>query len=165
MILEARAASCFSSEYVLKINDRPIGKSSGRWFSEDVEVQLTQRRCLEFRKIGWFGSQFDLVDFSDGEVVARADRAGMFTSAWEVRLSVGPGLLQCAGWFDTAYVFVQDGDTLARVDRVGLCERGWIIDGGDILKDEDLLMIGLLYQTILQRQRNRHHHMGGHAGT
>jgi hypothetical protein len=165
MILEARAASCFSWEYVLKINDRPIGKCSGRWFSENVEVQLTQRRRLEFRKIGWLGSRFELVDLSDGAVVADADRAGIFTSVWDVRLSVGPGLLQSGGWFSTAYELVQDGDALARVDRVGACERGWIVDGGDVLTDEDLLMIGLIHLTILQRHRNQQHHMGGQAGT
>jgi hypothetical protein len=164
MILEARAASCFSWDYVLKINDRPIGKCSGRWLSENVEVQLTQRRHLEFRKVGWFGSQFELVDLTDGEVVAGAERAGIFSSAWEVRLSIGPGLFQCAGWFDSAYEFVQADDRLARVDRVGLCERGWIVDGGDILENEDLLMLGLIYQTDLQRRHNRQHHMGG-AGT
>ena len=163
MILEARAASCFSSEYVLKINDRPIGKCSGRWFSENVEVQLTQRRHLEFRRVGWFGSQFELVDLSDGALVASADRAGIFSSAWDVRLSVGPGLLQCAGWFDTAYEFAQADDRLARVDRVGMCERGWIVDGGDILENEDLLMLGLIY-AVIERRRNRRHHVGG-AGT
>jgi hypothetical protein len=165
MILEARAASCFSSEYVLKINDRPIGKCSGRWFSENVEAQLIERRRLEFRKVGWFGSQFELVDFSDGEVVAGADLAGLFTSAWNVRLSIGPGSLQSAGWFDTAYELVQGSERVARVDRVGACERGWIVDGGDILTDEDLLMLGLIYQTVLQRRRRRHHHMGGRVGT
>jgi hypothetical protein len=165
MILECRAASCFSSEFVLKINDRPLGKCTSQWFSENLDVQLTQRRRLEFRKVGWFSSQFELVDLDDGGVVAGADSAGMFTSAWNARLSIGDALLQRAGWFDSAFELVQAEGILARVDRVGACERGWIVDGGDILANEDLLMIGLIYHTILQRQRNRQHHAGGHAGT
>jgi hypothetical protein len=163
MILEARAADCFSSEYVLKIDDRPIGKCTGRWFSENVDVQLIERRRLEFRKIGWFGSQFELVDLADGGVVARADRTGLFTTVWDVRLSIGPASLQNAGWFDSAYELRDAGGVVARADRVGVCERGWVVDGAPILEDDDLLMIGLIYRTIQQRQQRRHHHAG--AGT
>ena len=48
MFLEARAASCFSSTFVLKLDDRAIGKYEGRWFSESLDLALTGRR----RRVG-----------------------------------------------------------------------------------------------------------------
>ena len=164
MILEARAASCFSWTYVLKVNDRAIGKYEGQWFSESQTIDLTERRHLEFRKVGWLSSQFDLVDLSKEEVVCRCDRAGLFTSAWDLSLSVGAGQLIKPGWFDTSYEFVFADETLARIDRLGWCERGWIVDGGDILTDEDLVMIGLVYHTIQHRRQRQNNAAGGHAG-
>src|SRR5688572_28741374 len=128
MILEARSSDCFSWTFVLKLNERPTGKFEARWFSENLDVQLTQRRHLEFRKIGWLGSQFELVDLGDEQILAHGDRAGMFTSAWDLTLSVGHGQLSQAGWFDTAYEFTNEGDVIARVDRLGWCERGFTVD-------------------------------------
>ena len=47
MILEARAANCCSSTFVLKVDDRPVGKFEGRWFSESLDISLTGRRRLQ----------------------------------------------------------------------------------------------------------------------
>ncbi len=161
MILEARAASCFSWTYVLKLNDRPIGKFEGQWLSESVTIDLTERRHLEFRKLSWIGSHFQLVDLADGTFFCECDRSGVFTSAWDVTVSIGPGQLIKPGWFDSAYEFVHSNETLARVDRLGWCERGFTVDGGDVLTDEDLVMIGLVYHTLQNRQRRHNNNAGG----
>lgn len=163
MILEARAANCFSWTYVLKINQRAIGKFEGQWFSENVSVDLTERRHLEFRKISWLGSQFELVDLSSEQIVCACDRAGLFTSAWDVSLSLGNGQLVKPGWFDTCYEFFHSNESLARVDRLGWCERGWIVDAADVLTDEDLVMIGLIYHTIQNRRQRQNSSAGGHG--
>jgi len=161
MILEAEAADCCSTTFVLKVDGRPIGKYEGRWFSESLDIDMMGRRHLSLEKIGWLSSEFHLKD-QDGEVLARADRAGIFTSAWDLTLSVGVCQLIRDGWFTSAFV-VQQGDTvLARVDRRGICDRGWTISGN--LNEVDLMLAGLIYHVIIQREaRQRQHH--GHAGT
>ena len=162
MILEARAADCFSSSYVLKVNDRAIGKFESQWFSESLSIQLMERRHLEFRKISWLGSQFDLVDVDDEEVLGQCDRTGLFTSAWDLYTSVGQGQLVKPSWFGTAYEFFLGDVPLAMVERIGWCERGWRVDGGGDLTTEDLLLIGLVFHVIQHRQQQQHH-AGGHG--
>ncbi len=162
MILDARAANCFSSTCVLKVNERPIGKFESQWFSESLDIHLTERRHLQFRKTGWLGSQFELVDLADEQLLGQCDRGGLFTSSWNVHLSTGPGQLVHAGWFQTAYEFAQDNEVLARVDRLSWCERGWTVDGANILTVEDHLLIGLVYH-VIQKRANQQHNAGGHA--
>jgi hypothetical protein len=161
MILEARSAGCFSWTFVLKANDRPLGKYVCRWLSEDMEIHLTERRHLELRKVGWISSRFELVDLEGEQLVAWCDRAGIFTSRWDVDLSVGAGELKPTGWFNTAYEFFLEGVPLAKVDGLGWCEWGWVVDGHSDLTDEDHLMLGLVYQIIQRRQRQNN---AGHAG-
>jgi len=74
MILEALSPSCVSDLYVLKLGGRSIGEYRGRWFSESVEVRLTSRRRLSLKKDGWMESRFVLAEFTDGRVIAEADR-------------------------------------------------------------------------------------------
>lgn len=165
MILEARSAGCFSWTYVLKLDERAIGKFEGQWFSENLTVDLTERRHMEFRKMSWLGSQFDLVDLNDEEVIVWCDREGMFSSTWDLNLSTGPGKLVHGGFFQTYYEFYQDGDSLARVDRLGVCERGFIVDGAGVLETEDLLLIGLVYHTIMNRRQSQQNAGGAAAGS
>jgi hypothetical protein len=165
MILEARAAGCCSSKFVLKLHERPIGKFEGQWFSESLDIYLTERRHLQFRKLGWLGSQFELVDMADEQFLGQGDRSGLFTSSWDLNLSAGTGQLVRAGWFDPSYEFIQGGDALARVERLGWCERGWSVDGGSDLSVEDLLLIGLVFHIIQQRQSQQHHAGGHNAGS
>lgn len=152
MMLEARAANCFSSKFVLKVDGRPIGMFQRRLFGENLDVDLTERRHLQFRKVGWLGSQFELVDPIHKQPLGSCDRGGFFTSGWDLNLSVGAGRLEKAGWFSNAYEFKQEAQVQARVDRLGWCDRGWLVDGNDILTQEDLLLIGLIYQVILHRR-------------
>ena len=151
MLLEARAANCFSSKFVLKVDGRPFGVFQGRWFSESLEIDLTERRHLQFRKVGWLGSQFELIDLTYKQLLGSCSRSGFFTSSWDLNLSAGPGRLERADWFSTAYEFKQGARVRARVNRLGWCEKGWLVDGKDALRRDDLLLIGLVYQVILQR--------------
>ena len=51
---------------------------------------------------------------------------------------------------------------LGRVDRIGMCERGFQVDGSEALTVEDLILVGLIYHIIRQRQARQHaaHHGG-----
>jgi len=151
MRLEAISPNCFSNLYVLKLDGRPFGEYRGRWFSESVELRLTSRRRLILEKDGWLGSRFALTECADGRVVAEADRSGLFTSAWDLRLSTGPARLISAGWFNTGFQVIQGDRALAKVNRVGLCNGGWAVQADGKLQDTDLMLIGLIYHTILRR--------------
>jgi hypothetical protein len=151
MILEAFSPSCWSPFYLLKLDGRPWGEYRGRWFSECVDIHLTGRRQLRLAKAGWLGSRFVLTDTADGRILAEADRSGIFTSAWDLRLSNGPARLVSAGWFNTGYRVVQGGRRLGEINRVGLCNGGWTAGDAGSLQETDLLFIGLIYHTILRR--------------
>src|SRR5438034_9229025 len=98
MKLEALSPSCWSALYVLKLDGRSGGEYRGRWFNEWVDIDLTGRRRLGLQKTGWLGSRFKLTDRADGPLLAAADRAGLFTSAWDLRLTSGPARPRVAGW-------------------------------------------------------------------
>jgi hypothetical protein len=154
MLLEGEAASCFSSTFVLKINGRPVGKFEGRWLSEGVDLALLERRRLRFEKVGWLGSQFRLIAEDDEDPVAEADRSGLFTSSWDLALSVGPARMVREGFFATGYTVRRRDAEVARVDRRGMCARGWFVEGHG-LREEDLILIGLVYHTIKRREASR----------
>jgi hypothetical protein len=151
MMLEAISPTCWSDLYVLKLDGRPWGEYRGRWFSECADIHLTGRRQLRLEKAGWLGSRFALTDTGNGESLAEAERSGLFTSAWDLRLSNGPARLVSAGWFNTGYQVMQGGQAVAEINRVGLCNGGWAVGNGHSLFDTDLLFIGLIYHTILRR--------------
>ena len=152
MVLEARSPNCFSSHYVLKRNDRTHGEYRARWFSEGVDIRLTSRRRLHLDKTSWGGSHFKLTDASDGRILAEAFRTGLFTTAWNLRLSSGPAQLVSAGFFNTGFIVQQGGQTIAETNRTGVCEGGWYVRDHGSLDEADLLFIGLIYHTILQRR-------------
>jgi hypothetical protein len=151
MILEALSPSCWSDHYVLKLDGRPWGEYRGRWFSECIDVHMTGRRQFRLDKAGWLGSRFILTDTGNEQILAEADRSGIFTSAWDLRLGSGPAQLVSAGWFNTGYRVIRGGLALAEVNRVGLCNDGWVVGNGASLHETDLLFIGLIYHTILRR--------------
>jgi hypothetical protein len=151
MMLKAISPTCWSDLYVLKLDGRPWGEYRGRWFSECVDIHLAGRRQLRLEKAGWLGSQFTLTDTADRRSLAKADRSGVFTSAWDLRLSTGPARLVSAGWFNTGYRVLQGGRAVAEINRVGLCNGGWAVGDVGALQETDLLFIGLIYHTILRR--------------
>jgi hypothetical protein len=163
MLLEARAASCFSTTFLLKLEGRPLGTFEGRWFSESLDVSLLERHRLQFQKNGWMGSQFVLEELPERQPLGRANRGGVFTSSWDLEVSTGPGRLDREGWFATGYVFRQGARDMARVDRLGVCERGWVVEGAGALRPEDLLLIGLVFHVI--QQRAAQHAAASHAGS
>ena len=153
MILEARSPSCFSGRYVLKLDGRPRGEYRGRWFSEGVDIRLTGRLRLHLQKASWLGSHFNLTD-TNGDVLAEANRSGFLTSAWDLKLSTGAARLVSAGLFNTGFNVLQSGQTTGTVNRVGMCEGGWRVEGQVAFAETDLLFIGLVYHTILERRRS-----------
>ena len=161
MILEARASSCFSYPYVLKLDGRAVGKFDGRWFSESLDIHLTGRRKLIFEKIGWGGSEFVLKSEEPDAFFGHAKRAGFFSSQWNLDLSAGPIELVHAGWFSSSYEIKQGERTIGNVDRLGWCERGWQAQAAGVASMEDLLLIGMVYQTIQRRQQAAAAHGAG----
>jgi hypothetical protein len=151
MTLEAISPTCWSDLYVLKLDGRPWGEYRGRWFSECVDIHLTGRHELCLEKAGWLGNRFTLTDTADGRILAEADRSGLFTSAWDMRLTSGPARLVSAGWFNTGYRVVQAGRVSAEINKVGLCGSDWAVADDGSLQNTDLLFIGLVYHTILRR--------------
>jgi hypothetical protein len=151
MMLEALSSSCWSDRYVLKLDGRPRGEYRGRWFSESVDISLMGRRQLHLEKSGWWGSRFALIDDGDGLVLAGANRSGVFTSAWDLRLSNGPGRLVSAGWSNTSYHVVQSGRVFMEINQVGFCRGGWAARSDGLFEDTDLLFVGLIYHTIVRR--------------
>src|SRR5262245_34051904 len=125
MRLEAKSENCFSFRFVLKIDGRPVGSFHGRWFGECLDINLTERRHLQFRKLNWIGSKFELVDSPNNQMLGNCIPSGFLSGGWDLNLSVGPGRLEKVGWLDSAYEFKQEAGVYARVDRLGWCERGW----------------------------------------
>jgi hypothetical protein len=150
MHLQAHAASCFSSTFVLKLNDRAFGKVDGRWFSESLDIQLLERRHLVFRKLNWLSSQFELADADTDEVFGSARRSGVFTSSWDLHLSIGKATLVRAGWLGTRYEIREDG-ARALAEHRGCCSRDWYVEASDDLNELDILLIGLVYQVVQRR--------------
>ena len=152
MLLEAKAVNCFSSTFVLKVDGRPFGKFQRRLFSESFDIDLTERRHLQFRKLSWVGNKFEFVDPLHNQILGSCNPSGFFSSSWDLNMGAGPGRLERAGWLNSTFEFKQDARVVARVVGLGWCDRGWVVDGDDSLRREDLLMIGLVYQVIQNRQ-------------
>jgi hypothetical protein len=152
MLLEARAVNCFSSTFALKLDGRPFGKFQRRTFSESFEIDLTERRHLQFRKLSWAGSKFEFIDTLQNQILGSCNPSGFFTSGWDLNLSVGPGRLERVGWFNSTFEFKQDARVQASVNGLGWRDRGWVVNGADALSQEDLLLIGMVYQVIQNRQ-------------
>jgi hypothetical protein len=159
MIVEAKAANCFSSTYVLKINHHAAGKFESRWFSESIDIALTGRRRLIFQKLGWLGSEFVLRAAEAETFLGHATRAGFLTSSWHLDLSIGPCTLAKSDWFDSGYSVQQSGLPVGRVERLGWCERGWQASSSR-LTEEDLILVGLVYHTVLRRAQAAAAHGG-----
>jgi hypothetical protein len=166
MILQAKAENCFSSTFVLKVNGKAVGKFEGRFFSEAMDVSLTGQRRFKFEKTSWLGSHFQLKDTETNSVLVETDRSGFFTSSWKLQLSKMRAELRKKGFFSTAYEVCRGDDVLGWVDRNGVCERGWHVENYGDLEAVDMILIGLIYQVVLNREAQQHAAAGGHiAGT
>lgn len=152
MLVEGHAAHCFSHRHVVKLDDRPFGEYFTRWFGEGVDIRLLERQRLYLRKESWWPSRFVLRD-GEGNVLAKAKAAGMLTNAWDLTLGTGPASLVPAGWLSSAYTVRQDGQAIAEVDSMGCCGQWHVMTKGGN-SPTDLLFVGLIYQTILERRRS-----------
>ncbi len=155
MYLEARSPSCFSPTYVLKLDGKPKAYFHGRWFSEGMNIKGNQRNHFRFEKESVLGSHFTLRDHKQNTILAQADRAGWLTSAWDLHLSIGSCQLVSQGVFNSGFYITRQGRKVGTVEIIGMCEGGWIVRADDELIYEDLLFVGLIFHTILNRRRRR----------
>jgi len=155
MLLQAEATSCFSSTFVLKLDGQAIGKIEGRWLGESLDISLLERRRLTFEKVSWMGSHFRLLAEGESNPLGEATRSGIFTSGWDLTLSIGSAQMVREGWFATAYAIKAGDVSVGHVDRLGACTRGWTVEATG-LKEEDLILIGLVYQTVKKREAAAH---------
>src|SRR5438067_5201397 len=128
MILEAKVENCCSTTHVLKFNGQAVGKFSGRFFSEGLDLALTGMRRFKFEKSGYFSSQFSLKDAETGATLTEAQPAGIFRSGWKLQLTDGPADLKKAGFFSSSYLVKDGSRELARINRLGMCEAGWRVE-------------------------------------
>ena len=151
--LEARPTGWWSSVHALSVDGRPYGRVRGRWFSENMDIELADGAGLQLKRRGFFGGRFELTRTGGAGVVAAADRDRFLSRGWSLELGTGPARLESAGIFNCAYLVRRAGETLARVDRLGWFRRGWIAVAERDLGETDLLLVGLVYHTILDRRR------------
>ena len=154
-MLETHTPSCFSSQYVLLDNGKPCGRFSGRTFSGSIDVSLLQRYRLVFKHAGFFSSRYTLVDQGTGSVLAGAQHAGLFTSAWDLSLEIGDCQMVSAGFFNQGFYVEQDRRRVAEVNVSGGCSGTWYVRPYVDLPLTDQVMIGLVFHTILRRRRQR----------
>jgi hypothetical protein len=147
---------------LLKLNDRPFGKVDGRWIAETLDIRLLEQRRLVFRKKGWLASEFSLRDAETNSLLGHARPAGIFTTTWDLALSIGTVRLVRKGWFALGFEVKENNDVWAQVDRAGRCSRGWYVEGADDLSDTDLLLIGLVFH-VVQRRRAQHQSAASHG--
>ncbi|MEM7626903.1 MAG: hypothetical protein AAF333_15015 [Planctomycetota bacterium] len=154
MELTARSPSCFSSNYVLQLNGRALGEFKGRWFSESLDIRLTDQRRWTLHREGWVSGRFSLLNETD-EVFGTGRHKSWLSSRWLLELSVGECQMVSAGLFNTGYVLEQHGRQLATVRSVNWCEGGWAVQADDPgLDAADLVLVGLIYHVIVQRRRS-----------
>jgi hypothetical protein len=159
-MLETHTPSCFSSQYVLLDNGKPCGKFSGRFFSGSIDVSLLGRYRLEYLHAdmfnsGLFKSRYTLIDLDSGSVLAKSQSAGVFTSTWDLSLSVGEYKMVSAGWLNQGFYVVQGNRRLAEVNVAGGCSGNWYVRPYTRMPLTDQVMIGLVFHTILRRRRRR----------
>ncbi len=154
-MLETHTPSCFSSQYVLLDNGKPCGKFQGRTFSSNIDVSLLKRYRLTFKHQGIFSSHYTLLDRGTGSVLAGAQSAGMFTSAWDLSLEVGDCKMVSAGFFSQGFYVEQRRKRLAEVNVSGGCSGTWYVRPYVEMPLTDQVMIGLVFHTILRRRRQR----------
>ncbi|MBS0206959.1 MAG: hypothetical protein JSS49_29135 [Planctomycetes bacterium] len=150
MLLEGRPERLFSSRIELRLNGTSLGVIRHRWFSEGLDLDLGGN-AVRFERVSWLKSHFVLKD-ADGNELGSAKPSGFFKRGWDLDLKSGPGHLQRAGWLSFGMELKQGTEITARVGRVGWFSRAWEVVASDSLPPEDLLLIGLVYITIRQRE-------------
>lgn len=153
-MLETRSPSCFSSQYILLDRGKPCGRFSGRAFSSSIDVSLLQRYRLVFQHQGFFTSRYNLIDQHSNAVLAKAAYKGIFSTAWNLSLSIGDCQMVSAGFFNQGFYVQQNRQRLAEVNVGSGCSGTWHVRPYTEMPLTDQVMIGLVFHTILQRRRS-----------
>ena len=154
MQLTARSPSCFSNKYILRHDGLVLGEFIGRWFSEGMDIRLTDRRRWRLERRGFLSGPFLLLN-DLGETFGTAQHRSLFSRRWDLETSVGGCTLTPAGLFNSGYRLEQQGQPLAEVRQINHCEGGWSVTQSDPrLNVADLLLAGMIYHVILQRRRS-----------
>ena len=153
-MIQARARSCFSSEFLVSHNGNSLGHFRGKWFSESIQIGLLERRKLEFQKTSFWGSRFSLVDLATGTVLATAQRQGFFRLKWQLNLSVGTVFLYRKLFASRENAVEKDGAVIGKAVSNAWCSRGWDVSISEDIPLVDQLMIGLVHHVDHQRSQN-----------
>ena len=174
MTLTAIRPSCWSGKLALNLDGKPIGAAEPRTWKGGYDVRLTGGRRLTFGKApgsGWTSSKLALIG-PDGAPLAAADRVSCWKSAWGLDLTTGPAALRPKSFWNRGQVVVpladeteengsgdvgDDAPPLAELDWLSRKQSGaaggWRVAAADArLTPTDLLLIGLTYQAIRNRQ-------------
>ncbi len=151
MKLESVSVGFWGFKRSLKLDDRPFGDYQSKGWKEGREIALVDGRRLLLQREGWLGSQFSLLDHKDKRVLAKAALRGTFSRTWDLQLSIGTVEFKPQGWLSTAYQITQGSRHLAVLKRTGFFKSGWILEDGGFLNETDLLLVGLIFDTLQRR--------------
>ncbi len=150
-MLEARVGNWFGRDYTITYNQRPFGSFRSKGFSETLVIHLLGRHDLELRKPSMFQSRFLLIDTANDTVLAEASKASLFSQKWKVQLSIGEALL-VPTWAFSHKVFLS-GTLIGTTRKHWLFSR-WKVEVQRELPVLDQLMLGLIYQIVIDRNQN-----------
>ena len=181
MTLTATRPSCWSGKLVLDLDGNTIGTAEPRTWTGGYDLRLTGGRRLHFgRPPGarwWCASKVAISE--GGREVAGAEASGLLKQAWHVHLSTGKAVLKAVGFWNRAHLVVPVpagdmgvyGGSDAPAEPAPVAELDWLTrkqsgaaggwrvrTPGDALGDgsgltpTDLLLIGLTFQTLQNRQ-------------
>ncbi len=156
MLLEGRPAGWMTSNVELLLNGRSLGSVRARWFSEGLDLDLSGHQ-VRFERAAWLRSHFVLKDV-EGNELGSAKLTGFFGLRWEMSLKSGDAVLERAGWFTSDYVLRQGGAITATVGLTGWFTRAWQVHANESLSAEDVLLVGLVYETIRHCESQQHNH-------
>jgi hypothetical protein len=160
VILEAEAASCFTSRHVLRLDGRPIGMFASSMLAMGFNVELIGRDQLEYRQTGFLKTRCVLADKLTGDELASSRPAGFFSEAISLQLSGGEYELAPARLLSTGYDILFMGRRVGLVRQEGTC-RSWIqLNAYEPLPFADALMVLLEFKRRSDAMKNA----GGGAG-
>ncbi len=151
MKLEAQPIGFWGFNRSLKLNDQPWGDCKGRSWKGGLEIALADGRRFLLQKEHWFGNQLNLIDQKDRRILGKAFLKNVFRRTWELKLSFGSVELKPQGWLSAGYQVTQGSRNLAVLERTGFFKAGWILQDNGTLSETDLLLIGLIFETMRRR--------------
>ena len=154
MRLEGRPIGWFTSTIELTLEGNVLGLLRRGWFREGLQLELSGH-IVRLEKPSWLKSHYVLKD-DEGIELSSATLVGFFNARWVMDLQSGPGTLERAGWITNAYVLKQGSVVTAQVGQTKWWSREWFVVADDTLSAVDVLMVGLMYVTIRERESRQH---------